>query len=169
MSSSESRQLFRGAVQVEFLARSSQGMCHTFLEVTVNVENTGSESQYDVKVIRTGNRAYLPIILALTLTKAQIWHSLASAHEVWTPTIYFTSQTSLSPHDFACAAQQLFSLLSLWHGHLRFHSHMPNSDLTVMHDPSMSSCNCACWTYQEKRSVCPPELQFDNLAISTEK
>lgn len=68
----------------------------------------------------------------------------------------------MSPHDFACAAQQLFSL---WHGRLRFHSLLPNSDLTVMHDPSMSSCNCACWTYQGKRSVCPPELQFDNLAI----
>lgn len=179
--SSEGRQLFLGILEVEFHRKSSRG--YTFIKFIVNAKATANETEYDVKVMRAGNRA-CPLV-QLTLTKDQIWRRLASAPgpEDWIPQVVFTSQASLSPHDFACAAQQLFSLLCLRHGWLQFFTEAENtlcldtpcksffshSFITFGIIPRIVGVapdpNCACWTYEGTWSMCPPDLQFDRLAL----
>lgn len=185
--SSESRQPFWGRVQVIFYANSSRG--YTDTNFTVYAQNTATETIYGVKETRAGNMACQ--LFQHTLTKDQIWRRLASAPgpEDWTSQVVFKSQASLSPHDFACAAQQSFSLLCLRRGFLQFYteaeltprldtpctslySHscitfgvIPQNRLAVSDCTSAPNSNSPCWTYEGKWSTCLPDLQFDRFAL----
>ena len=165
--SSESHQLFWGRVKLKFAGTASQGLSHTLLQLTVDAEHTASESKYNVKVIEGDDHAYS--LVQLTLTKDQVWRKLASAPEDWTPHVTLTSQASLSPQDFACAAQQLLSMLCLRHGYLQFHFYLPNSDMTVAHCPPAPNRNRTCWLYEGQSFTCPPVLPVDSLAMKYRK
>ena len=174
---SESCRLAVGRVEVSL----SQRLCHSLLNLTVQFsvgpENTGSDSQYDVKITRSDSvlpAVRLDLNYPEALTKDQVWRRLASAIGDWTPTVIFTSQASLSPHDLACAARQLFSLLCQRPGYLEFHTQPIQLQATGQGYLLESSHawrvthweirpNCSYWTYE--RNFCLHVHQtFDRLA-----
>ena len=183
--SSESCQLVKGRIKIGMVGTSLEGSTYTLLHITVNAKSTASESYYDMRISRSGIYGYPPV--QLTLRKDQVRQRLAHAPDNWTPEVFFTSQASLSQQDFACAAQQLFSLLCLWwqqggrHGNLRFRAQpveandedhfwpeRPADAITVMVS-HYAHLNCSCWTYEGKCCKGPPELPFDRLAIKYTK
>lgn len=178
--SSESCQLVKGRIKIGMVGTSLEGLTCTVLHITANAKSTASESYYDVRISRSGIGGYPPV--QLTLTKDQVWQRLGHAPDNWTPEVFFTSQASLSPQDFACAAQQLFSLLCLRRGLLRFCAQSVEADdedhfwparpadaVTVSHYTSVIMLDRNCWTYEGKCSKGPPELPFDRLAIKYTK
>ena len=178
--SSESCQLVKGRIKIGMVGTSLEGLTYTLLHITVNAKSTASESSYDMRISRSGIYGYPPV--QLTLAKDQVWQRLAHAPDNWTPEVFFTSQASLSQQDFACAAQQLFSLLCLRRGNLRFRAQPVKADdedhfwperpadvVTVSHYAPVKSLNRNCWTYEGKCSEGPPELPFDRLAIKYTK
>ena len=163
-------------VRFESLCQSHSNLTVQF---SVNPENTGSDSQYNVKITKSDSSrpaVRLDLNYPETLTKDQVWRRLASAIGDWTPAVIFTPQASLSPHDLACAAQQLFSLRQR-PGYLILHTQ--SIQLQAAHDwylPESSESdvwrvthreikpNCSHWTYEGNWTTGPPDLQFDRLA-----